>query len=123
MLTLSPRHSVVSAYSGYQRPQLGLTVSPLMTRPRIYNSDTIDLKPTPTPDVPATTAQTQWYNKPGVRVAGMMAGGAAVMGTAGYFVGRSLGAAGVGAAVGAGVGIVAPIAMVAFALWQWGRKH
>ncbi|MBF2053697.1 MAG: hypothetical protein IGS03_09580 [Candidatus Sericytochromatia bacterium] len=57
-----------------------------------------------------------------LRLGGILVGGAAVGGTAGYLAGRAFGfSTTVGATVGATLGFAAPIGMLAYALYSWGK--
>lgn len=58
--------------------------------------------------------------KTGLRVAGILAGGAAIGGVAGHFIGRAMGYTGMAGAVTGGViGAVAPVALLIYALKSW----
>jgi len=55
-----------------------------------------------------------------LRLGGLLAGGAAIGGTAGFLAGKAFGfSTTAGAAVGAGLGFVAPIGMLIYALKTW----
>lgn len=93
----------------------GLTLNTLVSSPVV--PPTID--PNNPPQVPV--AKTSFFNRPEVRLAGMAIGGGAVFGTIGYFAGSAMGSAGMGAGIGVGLGIIAPLAMLGYALYKWGK--
>jgi hypothetical protein len=85
----------------------------------ISTATTPPLKDPNNPPPPPSDTKTPFFDRAGVRVAGMMIGSAAVFGLAGAGIGSLLGSVGVGAAIGAGVGLLAPIGMLAYALYNW----
>ena len=89
----------------------------------VYKSDTIEIIPKPTyppqnPQPPIDN-KTNFFNNPMVRIGGMMLGGGVLAGGIGYLIGSSLGAAGMGATIGATLGVLAPVGILAYALYKW----
>lgn len=97
-----------------------------------YKTDNVSLNPlVSSPVVPPTidpnnppqapVAKPSFFNRPEVRLAGMAVGGAAIFGTIGYFAGSAMGSATMGASIGVGLGVIAPLAMLGYALYKWGK--
>ncbi|MFN8672564.1 MAG: hypothetical protein U0457_10865 [Candidatus Sericytochromatia bacterium] len=95
-----------------------------------YKSDAFTLntnitKPIPTdpPYQEPVPYKPSFFDRPEVRIGGMMLGAGAVGGGIGYAVGSAFGRASLGTAIGTGVGVTAPIALLAYALYSWGKNN
>lgn len=98
-----------------------------------YKTDSVSLNPlvsnsaippTIDPNNPPQQPPVQkpsFFNKPEVRLAGMAIAGGAVFGAVGYFAGSVFGSATMGASIGVGLGVIAPLAVIGYALYKWGK--
>lgn len=99
----------------------------------VYKADSVSLNPlvsnsaippTIDPNNPPQQPPVQkpsFFNRPEVRLAGMAIAGGAVFGAVGYFAGSALGSATMGASIGVGLGVIAPLAVIGYALYKWGK--
>lgn len=100
----------------------------------VYQSDSISFNsalnetPPTKPDyIPPDPNQppidnTKFFDKPMVRIGGMMLGAGALLGGAGYLIGSAFGSAAMGATIGATLGVLAPIGLLGYALYSWGKN-
>lgn len=102
------------------------TLSSLANVKPVYKADSISIntfqKPEPPKDNGPVKDTTPFFDRPEVRIGGMMLGSGAILGGLGYLIGSSFGAAGTGLAIGAGLGIIGPIAMIGYGLYKWGKN-
>ncbi|GIW23121.1 MAG: hypothetical protein KatS3mg068_2128 [Candidatus Sericytochromatia bacterium] len=113
----------ISNTCNIQRNYLNTNVAQLNSA-STYKADTfLSNNITPNDPIPVEPYKPKFFDRPEVRLGGMMLGAGAVGGGLGYVVGSAFGRAGLGAAIGAGVGIIAPVALIGYALWSWGRNH
>lgn len=98
------------------------TVTPVRS---VYTADTVDIvKPTYPPEnppQPPADSTPGFFHNPLVRIGGMMLGGGALVGGVGYLIGSAFGSAAMGATIGATLGVLAPVGMLAYALYSWGH--
>lgn len=92
-----------------------------------YKFDRVSIsavQPVPVPDQPFDQQpppqppyqEPSFFNRPEVRLTGMVLGSGLAFGAVGAAIGAAAGNIGLGIAIGAGIGVIAPIAMVAYAI-------
>lgn len=107
--------SSIQNWLGISKPANTLTTTPA-TQPS-YTADSISLtNPTNSTAVPASDS-TSFFNKPGVRLAGMTLASGVVLGGIGAGIGAAIGGrVAMGAAIGGGIGVALPLALVLYGL-------